>query len=764
MVLILFSTFNIYGQCTSIAGVSQTICAEQFTLQANNPQSISGSGCWKLPAGSPIILSNSTNYNAVAKSIPTGLSKLVWQVTCNTNVYVDTLFLTSNYVHPTAGQNQETCNGQASITAINPTTGVGTWSTKGQSIIANKSMYGTQVYNVPAGQTIFYWSINNLGCISEDSMYVVNNVVTVSNAGLTQQTCADTTHLAANNPVLGVGTWTCTLGNGVFDNSTLYNSKVNALKPDWNEFYWTITKGICSSATKVSIINNMVTKSNAGASVDACKDTIRMAANFPVNGSGNWLLISGNCTIVNPVSPVTFVKNLTLGANKFAWRISNINCADTSFVTITSLQISSAKMYNHDTIICSNTLNASAAKPTTGAGSWAMSFGGTLSSVSALQIVVRNMPPLNSYLYWIISKNSCHDTARIAINNKMTNADAGRDTFICNTRFIAHAADPGTNTGLWSTKNKSIIIASPSLFNTNITGIPSGKTEFYWLVKNSSCSSNDSVAVFNMGVYANAGVDTSICANSYLLQGNLPALGNVGQWSVISGSGTFENQNNNQSKIFGLTTGKNVIRWAINNSFCESADTVVVNVKNSTTGTPKIIGTMNVFPNSTSDYKSSEPAKFYSWILENTIISTDSMVAITWQNTQLDTTYMHLSLRLTLTCGTAGADTIVKLQKFETPATNQNIFTPNGDGVNDNFIISDIAVCPECFPENELYIYNRWGSLVFKASPYKNDWTGEGNGSLVLGGNKLPAGIYFYIFKLNKYNAKPKTGYFELRR
>ncbi|WP_461450177.1 T9SS type B sorting domain-containing protein [Mucilaginibacter sp.] len=62
-----------------------------------------------------------------------------------------------------------------------------------------------------------------------------------------------------------------------------------------------------------------------------------------------------------------------------------------------------------------------------------------------------------------------------------------------------------------------------------------------------------------------------------------------------------------------------------------------------------------------------------------------------------------------------------------------NVFTPNGDGVNDAFVIPGL----ESFPENELHIMNRWGSEIYARKNYKNDWTGQG----------LVEGTYFYVLK-----------------
>lgn len=62
-----------------------------------------------------------------------------------------------------------------------------------------------------------------------------------------------------------------------------------------------------------------------------------------------------------------------------------------------------------------------------------------------------------------------------------------------------------------------------------------------------------------------------------------------------------------------------------------------------------------------------------------------------------------------------------------------NVFSPNGDGVNDRFHIENAQ-----FMDNELSIYNRWGQVVYHATNYRNQWAGTG----------LPDGTYYYLFRL----------------
>jgi gliding motility-associated-like protein len=69
-----------------------------------------------------------------------------------------------------------------------------------------------------------------------------------------------------------------------------------------------------------------------------------------------------------------------------------------------------------------------------------------------------------------------------------------------------------------------------------------------------------------------------------------------------------------------------------------------------------------------------------------------------------------------------------------------NTITPNGDGKNDKWVVNGL----DKFPNNEVYIYNRWGSIVYSKKPYDNSWGGE-NAS----GADLPSGAYYYLIKLN---------------
>ena len=77
-----------------------------------------------------------------------------------------------------------------------------------------------------------------------------------------------------------------------------------------------------------------------------------------------------------------------------------------------------------------------------------------------------------------------------------------------------------------------------------------------------------------------------------------------------------------------------------------------------------------------------------------------------------------------------------------------NAFSPNGDGINENFIIDNIDDI-NCYPSNTVEIYNRWGVLVFETTGYNNTtrvFNGISQGRATISESSgLPSGTYFYI-------------------
>jgi len=83
-----------------------------------------------------------------------------------------------------------------------------------------------------------------------------------------------------------------------------------------------------------------------------------------------------------------------------------------------------------------------------------------------------------------------------------------------------------------------------------------------------------------------------------------------------------------------------------------------------------------------------------------------------------------------------------------------NLVTPNGDGVNDRWVIPNI----DMYPDNEVMVYDKAGRAVFAKRGYNNEWDGTVNGT------KLKEDAYFYVIKFNKDGALPIRGYVSIVR
>jgi gliding motility-associated-like protein len=81
-----------------------------------------------------------------------------------------------------------------------------------------------------------------------------------------------------------------------------------------------------------------------------------------------------------------------------------------------------------------------------------------------------------------------------------------------------------------------------------------------------------------------------------------------------------------------------------------------------------------------------------------------------------------------------------------------NVFTPNGDGVNDNFRIAGLEHYDSC----DLQVFNKRGKTVFSATRYENEWYGD----------NLPDDLYYYHLQLRHKDGTVSVydGYVHVKR
>ena len=98
-------------------------------------------------------------------------------------------------------------------------------------------------------------------------------------------------------------------------------------------------------------------------------------------------------------------------------------------------------------------------------------------------------------------------------------------------------------------------------------------------------------------------------------------------------------------------------------------------------------------------------------------------------------------------------DTIAPVTIQDCSIVVPNIFTPNGDGANDGWVIENI----EYYPSASVSIFNRWGVIVWTATNgYVQQWDGRNSEKQV-----LEDGTYYYVIDLKSGDKKAriKRGY-----
>ena len=131
----------------------------------------------------------------------------------------------------------------------------------------------------------------------------------------------------------------------------------------------------------------------------------------------------------------------------------------------------------------------------------------------------------------------------------------------------------------------------------------------------------------------------------------------------------------------------------------------------------------------------------YTQLVQATIQTPDQYIeSLEWSNGQTGKSITVSSennyvLTMSTGCGTPYSDTAFvnyRICDIEMP----NIFTPNGDGVNDTYLIKGDK---EIFKEFNIVITNRWGNIITEYNDPSGIWDGTNNK-----GEIVEDGVYFY--------------------
>ncbi|MEO7080340.1 MAG: hypothetical protein ABIY71_02395, partial [Flavobacteriales bacterium] len=599
------------------AGPDQQVCTPLTTA------TLSGSaitypavGGWVLISGQGILL-DPTAPNSGVIDLGVGENIFEWRVDngpCGAGTTFDQVSISLydlNAPPANAGPDQSFCTpDESAVMAANTATlpAIGEWTVlQGTGFFGNMNDPNTTVTGLTVGENILTWSFDNGICgftADNVSIFIFDENNLPANAGLDQAYCTpqDSTYLQGNTPTFPAsGTWSMIDGAGLFEDVTDPNSKVVGMAIGSNTFVWTTSNGPCPNAitsdtVTVIIYSDSTAAAFAGDDFELCLPftSAQLQASTPQPpATGTWSVISGPGTFVDATDPQTTINGLQIGITTLLWTLNNGPCPNNGLMTDTLV----ITVYNPfgpvanagpDIANCTpedSTVMAAVEPLFPADGTWSLVSGsGTIADVTDHNTAITNLGVGINVFTWTVYNGDCGfgpatvDTVAIYLyDHTAPPADAGSDQDVCGidaTVTMTGNAPVDPAIGTWTQVGGGATFADANDPLSTLTGLTVGDNLFVWTIDNGPCNiTSDTVLirVFDANLQdPNAGADQQLCtpASSANLSASAAPYPSTGQWSVISGSGTFTDDTDPNTEVTGIGSGVNVYAWTIDNGPC----------------------------------------------------------------------------------------------------------------------------------------------------------------------------------------------------
>ncbi len=402
-----------------------------------------------------------------------------------------------------------------------------------------------------------------------------------------------------------------------------------------------------------------------------------------------------------------------LSAGTYTLAVSDANgCTATATATITGISgPTAAGMSSINNVLCNGGNTGSAtATATGGTGSYTYSWNNSQATATATGLAA------GTYTVTITDANNCSITATVTVTEPTALVATATGVNACSNATANGSAAGGTTnyTYLWSNGQTT----------QNATGLATG---VYTLTVTDAngCSASDT-AVINVSVppvvtfAANDSAGcVALCVNFTCTTANIASY----TWSFGDGTGTG-NPANHCYKSAGTYT---VILTVTDNNGC--------------TGSLTKSSYINVFPNVVASFVAGpQPTTILNPVITFTDLSSGGANSWSWTfgDVQNSTSNLQNPFFTYKDSGCYNVQLIADNQ-YNCPDTTEqvvcvqgdyelfapNAFTPDGNLLNDTWNVQGIGIDPDHF---ELYIYDRWGNLIYKTSDLYKGWDGKANG------------------------------------
>ena len=608
-----------------------------------------------------------------------------------------------------AGQQTLTLTaGGASSYTWSPATGLST--TSGNTVIANPTI--TTTY------TITGTDVNT--CTN-----AINSVVTVN-----------------QTPTITVNTATV-CGGG---NATLTAS--GALTYTWSPATGlSATSGATVTANPTVTTNYTITATDANGCTNIDTTSVFVVTTPTINVN-NAVICLGNSTSLTASGANTFSWNPSTGLSATTGATVTANPTVTTSYTITgtagtcTAYTTATLTVNTLPVIVVNSGTICAGQQTatltaSGASSYTWSPSTGLSTTSGTTVIA-NPTITTTYTITGIDVNTCTNAINsiVTINQVPAISIASTKDSICSGQNVSLSASGATNY-TWmpggiisSSLNVNPVNTSTySVIGSNISC--TSLVETYTIVVNPLPTVTGSVVPYNSLCGANNGGVPKI-----VVSGGTPTY--TYQW--YNGSTSITNATNDSLNNVGAGTYSVLITDSKGCVATGGTTTFTVTGSGLVTASITPIYTQDYTPVNVSFTNGSIGATTYTWSFGNGTTSTQQNPSVV--NYTNAGTYSVTLIANNGNCSDTAYALVVA--DIATSIVAPNIFSPNGDGINDAFFINCTGI-----KSLTCTIYNRWGQLIYFITSVNQTWNGEMNN-----GNKAVEGTYFYLLEATGTNQK----------
>lgn len=593
----------------------------------------------------------------------------------------------------------------------------------------NLSNLGAGNYSVVVTDSLNCISTSDIEILSPDSITatfnIVNNLCSTDTTGSISVTLS-----GGNNPF----TFQWISSNGFTSNQQI----ITNLAPGFYELFVTDSLG-CSAQFDATITSSPellvdFTTTQPNCFGDETGMIVSIASggtpNYTYNWSGPNGFNSGDATIENLAAGTYFLTLLDSNLCSVSDSIA-LTQPDSLFAEITATNV-----------LCFGDNNGTIETLINGGTTpYTINWSGP-NGFNSSELLLSDLIP-GDYNLSVIDSNGCSSSTTIII----TTPDELSVSLLQLTDALCNTDDSGSITvGVTGgTEPFSFIWSGPNNYTSDLQNPDSLFPGTYNLLLADTNGCVDSLEVeigFTFEISADAGVDFSLCAESqpFTLTGTSNNASDV-QWLNPQGFVISDQPSVETLSVPGTFT----YYFVVSNGLCTAIDSVTITIypqpivsagidETIFEGDEAILGG---FPTSTTGV-------FFNWTPGESLV--DSTVTNPIATPVITTLY---TVVVTDVNGCTNSDSVLitVIPEIRFPSG----ITPNGDGINDSWIIDYI----DLYPNNVVEVYSRWGDLIYRAEGYDNNdpWDGFYNGK------ELPVGTYYYIVELrDERYPEPFTG------